>query len=57
MTVINLMPQIRNLSKRSELSGKIKTCYEMKQFLDMQILEIKKQLNQLDVEESKNGQS
>lgn len=57
MTVINLMPQIRNLSKRAELAGKIKTCYEMKQFLDMQILEIKKQLNKLDVEESKNGQN
>jgi len=57
MTVINLMPQIRNLSKRAELSGKIKSCYEMKQFLDMQILEIQKQLNKLNIEESKNGQS
>ena len=57
MTVINLMPQLRNLSQRAELSGKLKICYEMKQFLDMQILEIQKQLNKLDIEESKNAQS
>jgi hypothetical protein len=54
MSIINFRSDLKDLTKRAEISAKLQVYYKLIEHLNFQVIETTKELNQLNLKESKN---
>jgi hypothetical protein len=54
MSIINFRSDLKDLTKRAEISAKLQVYYKLIEHLNFKVIETTKELNQLNLKESKN---